>query len=464
MANDVNVLVIGGGAAGLAAAAELEALGVSCQLVEAQSSLGGRVHTVAGPDGLLFERGAQMANADMSAVLALAEEAGLERVPTPAAGKALCVLNDVVVPRDRLISADELEALIETHASGESWAANVARLMRSVVRRRSASATTPREARPDPQSPAPDRRPQARSLGDAIERMRLSDEDCAVARTMICEQYGAAPERLDAAAMAASLGAYRSDRGDLELQFPGGMGRIIDRLRSKLSNAPVLEAPVTRIAVEGAGLRVFSETGSWRVSRVIVAAPPTAARDIDLHIEGRSELRHCLQAFEAGDMIKTTVVYDRAFWRRKGLGGAVTFARTCGLEVVDTSCAVANDARLTAFLGGPSARDRAAMSRVDREQRLLSDLVRALGPEAADPRRIDEAVWVDDRWSGGGYNATVRAGRRSDAVARLAAFPGPVRFACSELDDSFAGYVEGAIRRGRRVAREVAADLTKAAA
>ena len=45
---DTDVLVVGAGIAGLAAATELEQLGKSCILVEARSRIGGRVFTETG--------------------------------------------------------------------------------------------------------------------------------------------------------------------------------------------------------------------------------------------------------------------------------------------------------------------------------------------------------------------------------------------------------------------------------
>ena len=105
------------------------------------------------------------------------------------------------------------------------------------------------------------------------------------------------------------------------------------------------------------------------------------------------------------------------------------------------------------------ARERAALTEDERQRLLLEDLVRALGPDAAEAIKVQEAVWVNDRWCGGGYNAHVALGHPPDAARQLADWKGPVAFAAAELDDAFAGYVEGAIRSGRRAAARVIADL-----
>ena len=83
----VKVIVVGGGAAGLAAAVAAEQAGLSCQLLEAQDRLGGRVRTLPLQSGGLFDAGAQMVNGDMTALLTLAERADLHLSPIPQTGR-----------------------------------------------------------------------------------------------------------------------------------------------------------------------------------------------------------------------------------------------------------------------------------------------------------------------------------------------------------------------------------------
>ena len=462
MMQEVKVLVVGGGAAGLAAAAELEARGIDCHLVEAQARLGGRIDSILQQDGMPFERGAQMINGDMSAVLKLAAEANLRIAPVPAAGRSVCVLNNEVTSRDAFISAEELNEHLYDQIYDLSSASGIMHAASAAFRWWSTPWESAGEAWRKAKWWTSRRRAPAASLAAAIDGLALCKEDHAIARTMICEQYGARPEELDAKSIKAGLDAYASERSDLEFQFPDGMQRITDQLAAKLSRQPTLNTPATHIIGDEDRVQVLSKSCSWTSSRVIVAVPPPVARKIEIKVRGASNPRQFLQAFEAGDLIKTTLTYGDAFWRKTGLSGAVTFAEPAGLEVVDASYDTQHDGRLAAFLGGPEARRRAKLKPLERQQLLLADLKRAFGPDAGKPKQVDEAIWVNDEWSGGGYNATIREGRLSAAVNQLVRFPGPVRFACAELDNSFAGYVEGAIRSGRRAAREVAADLQTA--
>lgn len=74
---DIEVAVIGGGAAGIAAARRLHSAGVSCLLVEARSRLGGRAWTIPGPGGTRLDLGCEwLHSGDKNPWTEIAEAAG----------------------------------------------------------------------------------------------------------------------------------------------------------------------------------------------------------------------------------------------------------------------------------------------------------------------------------------------------------------------------------------------------
>ncbi|WP_300072593.1 NAD(P)/FAD-dependent oxidoreductase [uncultured Ruegeria sp.] len=459
MASEVKVVIVGGGAAGLAATAEFERWGVSCLLLEAQSRLGGRVHTVSRPGEVPFECGAQTINGDMTAVLALAAEADLHLSPVPLAGRDLCFVNGEVLPRTDLVSDEEVAMLLTDAIRSWSSPQDAWNSIRSLYRWWTTPWESLGEAKRGVALAASGSKPEKGSIGAAIQRLLLCAEDEAIARTMVAEQICGDPDEINAAAVKRGFEAYGSDRGDLEFQFPSGMIRIVEALAAKLSCQPILNAPVDGISVCPHGVEVATKNEVFTAERVIATAPPTVARGIAFDMAHRRDLYRLLTAFSAGDMIKTRLTYDSAFWRTDGRSGAISFGSPMGLEVRDTSYDTDARPQLTAYLGGPVARQRAALSKDARTEKLLTELAKVLGDEARRPVAGDESVWVDHPWSGGGYNAYVRTGQPSDAVTRLASWPGPVHFAGAELDTEFAGYVEGALRSGRRVAGRVAREL-----
>lgn len=464
MTEGVKVIVVGGGAAGLSAAVELEAQGVGCQLVEAQHRLGGRVDTVCAGDLGRVDRGAQMVNGDMSAVLAIARDAGLHCSPVPSTGEDLVVFGNTMVPRRDLIQDEEIEHLLEIQGRRRDPLRALSRSAWLMWKGHAALWKRFRGTRQASSDPIASTHAPKGSLAAAIERLHLCAEDEAIVRTQVCEQYGAEPASLDAIAVSAGLSRYDSERADLEFHFPSGLGEIIAALAARLAHEPVLNASVKTIEVEDDHVVVATGDREWRGDHVIVAVPPTIARTIGFAMQRQARLQEVFRSFQAGDLIKTILIYDHPFWRMNGLSGRATFADPQGFEVVDASFDDGSKPRLAAFLGGPVARIRASLSAQDRQARLLGDLSRAFGSQARTPNALHEAIWVDDPWSGGGYNASVLAGHCSHAVERLANWTGRVRFAGAELDDRFAGYVEGAIRNGRAVAASIIKGNSLAAA
>lgn len=280
----VNVILVGGGAAGLSAAVAIGAEGLTCQLLEAQPRLGGRVQTVSQDETGAVDRGAQMVNGDMSAVLDLARSAGLDCAPVPRSGRDLCVMGEEVLSRTDLISDDEIYALLD--AQVVRW--DSLRAIPQVLWKKYQWWTTPWEdlgeaGRGLKHAVIKNDAPKA-SLARALGDMLLCAEDHAVAYSMFCELCGAAPEVLDADATRTAFASYASERDDLEFQFPAGMGRIIDALAARLQHTPRLNTAVTEIRVGQGAVEVVTEKGAWRAAQVVVAVPPPVARRITFEV------------------------------------------------------------------------------------------------------------------------------------------------------------------------------------
>src|ERR1700676_4243839 len=79
---DVDVVVVGAGFAGLAAARDLVAAGRSVAVVEARDRVGGRVRNQPVGDGKVVEVGGQWVGPTQDKVLSLAKDVGVTTFPT----------------------------------------------------------------------------------------------------------------------------------------------------------------------------------------------------------------------------------------------------------------------------------------------------------------------------------------------------------------------------------------------
>ncbi|MFC9974000.1 FAD-dependent oxidoreductase [Spirillospora sp. NPDC127200] len=89
----------------------------------------------------------------------------------------------------------------------------------------------------------------------------------------------------------------------------------------------------------------------------------------------------------------------------------------------------------------------------------LDSFAKLFGDKARSPVRTAYQRWDNEAWSGGGPVGIAPPGVLSDFGTALRAPCGPVHWAGTETSDFWTGYMDGAVRSGERVAREVHAAL-----
>jgi monoamine oxidase len=94
----VDVVVVGAGLAGLVAARDLEAAGLTTVVLEAHQQVDGRVLNHTFSNGVVVELGGQWVGPTQDRVLALVADLGTELFPTYETGSGLISLDGVVGP------------------------------------------------------------------------------------------------------------------------------------------------------------------------------------------------------------------------------------------------------------------------------------------------------------------------------------------------------------------------------
>jgi monoamine oxidase len=120
--NDVETVIIGGGAAGIAAGRRLNDAGVKCLIVEARPRLGGRAWTVTDPSGFPIDLGCGwLHSADRNPWVAVAEEQRktIDKTPPPWRRLALAAGFPVGGQKEFLKSQEEFFARVGERAQRE---------------------------------------------------------------------------------------------------------------------------------------------------------------------------------------------------------------------------------------------------------------------------------------------------------------------------------------------------------
>ena len=120
--SDFETVVVGGGAAGIAAARRLFEAGIKCLLVEARSRLGGRAWTITGPSNTALDLGCGwLHSADRNPWVAVAEEQRktIDKTPAPWRRRSLAIGFPADGQREFLSAQEEFFARVSERAPKE---------------------------------------------------------------------------------------------------------------------------------------------------------------------------------------------------------------------------------------------------------------------------------------------------------------------------------------------------------
>lgn len=436
-AAQADVVVIGAGLAGLSAARHLKRHGASVLVLEARGRFGGRVHSQRLDSGHMIDLGAQFIGDAQLHVSALADEAGLHRVPAVRQGDVLHVLPDKAGPlrlaRDRLPLSllDGLDAL-QTYWRLERAVARLAPGDRE--RLDSVTAASFIRARSIGE-------PAFRTLGGHIENELCTSLDSVSAYEML-EQ-------------GASIGGFAGETATMQWFLAEGAEGMTRFLANEIGPSLILNSAVHAVSQDKDGVAVFSAAGQYRAGHVVVAIPPQLYGAIGLLPVLPALRRRVIAGFRHGAVVKTILVFDAPWWRDSGLSGTIMSPGSTFSAAVDGSPADGNVGILVLF---STARGATTLGKRTIEAERVAEAMRWLhhahGAPAPEPVAARSVNWSADPFSLGGY-ASRRGIGGWCAVPDLFAPFGRLHFAGSETATRWRSFMDGAIQSGLRAAREI---------
>ena len=249
--------------------------------------------------------------------------------------------------------------------------------------------------------------------------------------------------------------------GAQEQRVVGGTQLIADKMAEQLGDAVTFSAPVSRISQlrSSGGVVVEAAGRQLTARRVVVAIPPALAGRIEYEPALPAWRDQLTQRMPMGSVIKCMAVYDEPFWREQGLTGQATDVAGPVQITFDNSPPSGRPGVILAFLEGAHARQLSHSSPTGRQKAVVECIARWFGPKASSPQEFLELDWSAERYSGGCYGALLAPGVLSDYGPALREPCGLIHFAGTETASVWAGYMDGAVRSGERVASEIRALL-----
>lgn len=461
---DRDVVIVGAGPAGLMAARTLQASGRSVAVLEARDRVGGRTWSRE-IDGAFLEIGGQWVSPDQTELLGLLDELGMKTFQRHREGANVYLAADgsrheytgdmfpagerTEAEMDRVIAT--LDKLVAEIGAASPWAHPLARELDTV------------------------------SFSEWLRRQ--TDDETARENISIFMAGGMLTKPahafsvLQAVLMAASAGSFSNlvdENFILDRRVVGGMQSVSQAMAAALEEGTVfLESPVRTIrwsgdeaaaepvdggAASGGRVLVRSERVTVRADHVIVAVPPNLYSRISFEPALPWLQQQMHQHTSMGLVIKVHAVYERPFWRDKGLSGTGFGARELCQEVYDNTNHGDTRGTLVAFVSDELADGLFRRTARERRAAILRSLANYLGEEALEPTVYFESDFASEEWTRGAYAASYDLGGLHRYGADQSAPVGPIRWACSDLAAEGYQHVDGALRQGRRAAEAVLAE------
>lgn len=442
---NTDVVIVGAGFAGLTAARELVQLGHDVVVLEGRDRVGGRSST-ATLAGVPVDLGATFVGPTQDEVLKLAADLGCQAVPTHDDGDNLIRWRGRV--RSYRGTTPKLSVRELLDLGRVRW--HLGRLARRVSLEEPWTAEGPLDAMSVEEWLGMIRASAAvRDLMALVSRVTWGAEPDQVSM-LHAVRYVKAAGGMDR--MLDTRGGAQQDR------FPGGTQQIALRIADELGSRVRLNAPVSRLEWRDlAGVTVSSEAGPVHARYAIMAIPPEHRAGVEFWPELPLEYRELVERWPQGNLSKAYAAYETPFWRAKGLSGQALSDDGPVFITFDVS---PSDGGPGILLGFADSQTFDPLPSPHRREAALGCFADIFGDAALDPIDYLDHCWSQEPFAPGGPTAAVPPGSWTFFGPWLRRPVGPIHWAGTETADEWTGFLDGAVRSGRRAAAEVAGRLS----
>jgi monoamine oxidase len=435
----MKVVVVGAGLSGLTAAVELTAAGVDVVVLEANERVGGRTLGIEAAPGSWADAGGAYLGERHTELTALLSAAGLKTTPTSVFGSSRFAFGGSVHTRpsrfpplnavalgDLFEGLDRLTSRVRSHAP---WLTPDASTWDTMTAAEWAAQNL--------------RHPDARLFFPLFlgEMMAADPADVSVLHMAFYLRSGGGVGYLNA-----FEGGAQAERVD------GGAHQLSEYLAGELGDRVHLSQPVRAIHQDREGVAVFTSDGVRTADAAVVAIPPLLADAISY--VPALPVRRSGARTGRGCAVKVHLVYPAPLWRDYGLSGWSVSSPGSLMSTVDDSPADGAAGILTGFVTGREAYQFSALPAGAQRAEVIEQVARIF-PELPDPIGVHITDWVNAEFSRGCYAALFGPGDWMRQGPHLTSAHVRVHWAGTETSTEFFGLMEGAIRSGQRVAREI---------
>ncbi|PVH93654.1 amine oxidase [Periconia macrospinosa] len=249
--------------------------------------------------------------------------------------------------------------------------------------------------------------------------------------------------------------------GAQSLKVKNGTTAIATGLADALPEGTVLvNTPVVKIAQNKGTSYITTSCGkTFKSRKVILAIPTNTYHAIEFSPPLSANKQTLVSNTKPGVYAKMILSYTEPWWRNAGLVGKFSSMTGPVCFSWDTSDVSSEQYSLAIFIAGDIGRKWGKLPEREKETAVIQHLATLVGKELAGKARdvleVNYVEWTVEEYLGGAPTSAMGPGylRRYGAVLREPF--GDLHFGGGETAFEWKGYLEGAVRAGRRAAEEV---------
>lgn len=444
---EVDVIIVGGGAAGLNAASILRKAGKKVVVLESRDRVGGRIYSEQLPSGTHVELGAQwQAETGHDRLDQLVKTYGYRKLEHYKAGKAVVWTGGV----KKLLSPGSLGI---GFFSGLDFMIRMWR-MSSIIKKISLNGFTPNLDQYDNES-----------VGQYVEKRSWTSGAITFLSSLLSGGFCHDPKEISVYAAAQTMktfGSFEQQEKAETFFFDQGLQNIFLKMAEELEADLELNARVVSVDTTGDKVVVKSSGKIYEGKEVILAFPPQLLARIQFQPSLPQNYSDVASSMALGQVVKMVAVFPTPWWRNRGLTGFVSsYGKSNDLdisEVADLSHSTGNGV-LACFVVGPSALEICEKPVEELKKGFVDFLQASFGSLEEEIQSFHYHNWIGDEDSLGGYLSTPGMGQWKKLPNGLFPKAGRISFAGTEYAHQWRGYIEGALESGERAAHAVLATL-----
>jgi monoamine oxidase len=443
-----NVVILGGGLAGLSAAYELKKAGHKVTILEARRSAGGRVRTLRDfSEGLYAEAGPNSFPQDHSFTWGYAND--FELPLRQAFTFGLDALAHIRGSKFRIATGGGANIPLDLKA--EERQAGVYNLPRLYLGDLMRDVGNPRREDWPPE--------RLRAIDNISLKQLLIERGASPGAIDIIEasQLGLLGFGLDSFSALDGVVTEAVASGAAFYEIAGGNDQLPNALKKKVKKQFKKQSVVLRIEQNETGVTItYSRGGAAETitaDRCICTLPFPVLRGVEVFPAFSAEKQEAIRDLKLTPVTRSFLEFRSRVWEQDRLDGSAITDLSIQYTYSPTLTQGGRRGLLASYTGGQRALDLGAMSESDRQELVLRKMGSLFGGLASQLDGAASQIWHEDEWARGGFTY-FEPGQMTRLLPVAQRREGRIHFA-GEHTSAWHGWMNGALESGNRAAEEV---------